>query len=276
MGLRTLFSGSQFSLLHRATNLSIPLHTHSEYILSYYMQGGSRCLSRSNGDLEFRAGNIGLLNPGDEHEDLPTQHERQYLMVKLKDEFFEELADDLGGSPQMLPCFRVPKLECDLQLKRILDALRDEADDQEVGREIFMTSLVTELGIWVLRRFCGSGLAFEKLEPHRPLAAWRLRKVLEYLGEHCTDKFDLGRIAAASGLSKYHLDRVFKQAVGLSPHCYLTALRLEKAKHLLSESNRPIAEIALELGFSDQSHFTNVFKRFIGVTPKAYRQGGAE
>jgi AraC-like DNA-binding protein len=103
------------------------------------------------------------------------------------------------------------------------------------------------------------------------MAVWRVRKALDYLSEHCTDGFDLGRVAEASGLSKYHLDRVFKQSTGLSPSRYMTNLRLDKAKLLLTNSLTPIADVAVELGFSDQSHFTHVFKRFIGVTPKAYR-----
>jgi len=271
MGSGKLFAGHQFSLAHVGTDLAIPLHAHNEYVVGYFLRGRSRCRFWSSGYIEFRPGNIGLLNPGDAHEDLQTPRERQYLTVNLKKEFFQELADDLGGSPHLLPCFPVPKLENDSQLKRILDALRDEVDNQQVGREIVMTSLVTELGISFLRRFHGPRVAFERLEPYRPFATWRVRKTLEYLMEHCTDEFNLDRIAQASGLSKYHLDRVFKQSTGLSPSRYVTNLRLDKAKRLLADSTMPIAEIALELGFCDQSHFTHVFKRFTGATPMAYR-----
>jgi AraC-like DNA-binding protein len=271
MGFRKLFAGHGFSLLHSGISNPIPLHAHSEYVVGYFLRGRSRCRFRSSGYLDFQPGTIGLLNPGDAHEDLETPHERQYLTINLKKDFFRELAEDFSRSPQTLPLFQVPKLECDSPLKRILEALRDELESQQVGREIVMPSLVTELGIWLLRRFHGPGLASEKLEPYRPLAALRVRKVLEYLSQHCTDGFDLGRIAEASGLSKYHLDRIFKQSTGLTPSRYVTTLRLDKAKHLLTDSSRPIVEIALELGFSDQSHFTNVFKRFTSVTPKAYR-----
>jgi AraC family transcriptional regulator len=276
MAFRKVFAGRQFSLFYTGTNLPVPLHAHSEYVVGYYLSGRSRCLFRSSESLEFLPGTVGLLNPGDAHQDLESSQERQYLNVNLKKEFFQGLAEDLSCSPQMAPFFPVPKLECDSPLKRIFEALRDESDSQRIGREIVMASLVTELGIWFLRWLHGPGLAFEKLEPRRPLAAWRVRKAVEYLSEHYTEGFDLGRIAESSGLSKYHLDRVFKQSIGMSPCRYVTILRLDKAKNLLTDLSKPIVEIALELGFTDQSHFTNVFKRFTGVTPKTYRLSAAQ
>jgi len=77
-------------------------------------------------------------------------------------------------------------------------------------------------------------------------------------------------LAAAAGLSAFHLLRVFKKATGLTPHAWLTQLRVERARHLLLAGVTP-AETALATGFYDQSHFTNTFRRFMGVTPRRYR-----
>ena len=276
MAFRKLFAGRQFALAYSGTHLSIPMHAHSEYVVGYFLEGRSYCRFWSSGCIEFCPGTLGLLNPGDSHEDLETPQDRQCLTVSLKGEFFQELAHDLGFRSETHPYFSVPKLECDAPLKRTFEALRDEIDGRQVGREVMITSLVTELGIQLLRRFHDPGLNLEKFYANRPLAPWRVRKALEYLSEHYSDEFNLGRVAEASGLSKYHLDRVFKYSTGLSPSRYVTNLRLDKAKHLLVSSPRPIADIAVGLGFSDQSHFTHVFKRFIGVTPKAYRRSAKE
>jgi transcriptional regulator GlxA family with amidase domain len=107
------------------------------------------------------------------------------------------------------------------------------------------------------------------LEPRQ--AHWQICRALEYLQDNYTQEFDLNRVARAVGLSKYYLERVFRRATGLPLQRYMIMLRLESAKKLLECSPKPIADIALELGFFDQSHFTNVFKRFTGVTPRAYR-----
>ena len=76
-------------------------------------------------------------------------------------------------------------------------------------------------------------------------------------------------LAAAAGLSPYYFIRVFRQAVGLTPHAYLVQLRVETAKRLL-DRGQPVVEAALAAGFADQSHLTRHFKRIVGVTPGQY------
>ena len=222
--------------------------------------------------LVFGPGDTGLLNPGDAHEDLQTKQDRDYLTVNIKQELFREIINDLGSDAREVPCFLTPKLEGDLALKRICWTLRNEVDGQEYGREILVKNLVSELAIHFLRRFSPSvsGLGFDS---DQVTARWQVRKALEYLHDTYAQAFSLDRIAAAAGLSMYYLERVFKRATGLPPHTYMLMLRIEAAKKLLASSSIPIAEIAMELGFSDQSHFTNAFKRRTGFTPQSYRLG---
>jgi transcriptional regulator GlxA family with amidase domain len=72
-------------------------------------------------------------------------------------------------------------------------------------------------------------------------------------------------------LSRYHFSRAFRAATGL-PHHYLTQMRLERAKALLRNTEMPLIEIALNVGFSSQAHLTGCFHRFIGVTPGEFRR----
>jgi AraC-like DNA-binding protein len=92
----------------------------------------------------------------------------------------------------------------------------------------------------------------------------------DYLTANLAGPVSLEDLAAAAGLSAFHLLRVFKKATGLTPHAWLTQLRVERARHLLLAGATP-AETALATGFYDQSHFTNTFRRFMGVTPRRYR-----
>jgi len=223
--------------------------------------------------LVFGPGDTGLLNPGDAHEDLQTKRDRDYLTVNIKQGLFEEIIKDLGCNPREVPCFLSPKLEGDPTLKRICGALRSEVDSQNYGREILVKNLVSELAIHFLRNFSPSVSRLDVFDSGHATARWQVRKALEYLHDTYTQEFSLDRIADAAGLSKYYLERVFKKATGLPPHTYVLMLRIEAAKKLLASSSMPIAEIAMELGFSDQSHFTNAFKRRTGFTPQAYRLG---
>ena len=74
-----------------------------------------------------------------------------------------------------------------------------------------------------------------------------------------------------AGLSKSTLLRAFTKSKGVTPYCYLENIRIGVAKKLLEQGVAPI-EAALQTGFSDQSHFTNYFNRFIGLAPGVYRE----
>jgi AraC family transcriptional regulator len=72
-------------------------------------------------------------------------------------------------------------------------------------------------------------------------------------------------------MSPDHFARLFRQATGRTPHQYVVICRIERAKRLLRETEWPIIDISRQVGFTDQSYFTAVFRRHVATTPKAYR-----
>ena len=82
----------------------------------------------------------------------------------------------------------------------------------------------------------------------------------------------LADVAAATGLSRMHFAAQFRVATGLRPHEYLLQRRIERAQELLLASRKPLVEIALDVGFKTQAHFTTVFARLVGETPNVWRQ----
>jgi AraC family transcriptional regulator len=82
----------------------------------------------------------------------------------------------------------------------------------------------------------------------------------------------LDELAALCGLSRGHFARAFKRTLGMPPHRWLLARRIDRAKHLLRHTNMPISEIALDCGFADQSHLTRVFSGFFNIGPAAWRR----
>lgn len=107
-------------------------------------------------------------------------------------------------------------------------------------------------------------------EPRRGFERQAVRKVREYLKANLSRNVALDDLAAMSGVSPYHLVRVFGQEVGLSPHAYFEQARVHQARRLLKQG-MPITDVALELGFTDQSHLHRHFKKLTGVTPGIYR-----
>ncbi|MBW7973752.1 AraC family transcriptional regulator [Bradyrhizobium sp. BR 10289] len=114
-----------------------------------------------------------------------------------------------------------------------------------------------------------------RLEPPRAkvnaLPKWRLRRVEQHIADHFDRCLSLSELANVAGLSRMHFAAQFRAATGYRPREYLLNYRIEHAKMLLTTTGRPLAEIALAVGFSTQAHFSTVFKRMSGQSPARWR-----
>ena len=104
------------------------------------------------------------------------------------------------------------------------------------------------------------------------MSGWRMRRVIEYIEENLDGDLSLEAMAAEVDITPIYLARAFKAAVGQSPHRYVLARRIERAKELLRNSEMAVVDVALSSGFSSQSHLSYWFQRYVGVSPAAYRQ----
>ena len=98
-----------------------------------------------------------------------------------------------------------------------------------------------------------------------------VRLIKEYLHDNFSDQISLEELVQITNLNRCYLIRVFRQAVGMPPYTYLNQIRMRKAKHFLSKG-MSIANVAVAVGMSDQSHLNRHFKKIFGITPGCYRQ----
>jgi AraC-like DNA-binding protein len=112
----------------------------------------------------------------------------------------------------------------------------------------------------------------EKSRRPVPLPKWRLKRTIEFIELNIGCPILLSELAHAAGLSRMHFAAQFRAATGIRPHSYLLRRRIEKAQTMLATTNAPIVEVALGVGFNTQAHFTEVFKRFSGLTPGQWRR----
>ena len=103
-----------------------------------------------------------------------------------------------------------------------------------------------------------------------------LRSALQYVNENLESRLTWAQIAAAVGLSAFKFGRSFRLASGVTPHQYVVYCRVRRAMHLLERAELAIAEIALEVGCSCQSHLTAMFRKHTGTTPGAFRRAAQE
>jgi len=104
------------------------------------------------------------------------------------------------------------------------------------------------------------------------LSGWQRKKVADFIEEHLAEEVRLSALAGLVDLSPYHFARAFKQSFGVPPHRYHVGRRIERAKTLLAEQERPVTEIALILGFAETSSFSATFRKTTGTSPTAFRR----
>jgi AraC family transcriptional regulator len=105
------------------------------------------------------------------------------------------------------------------------------------------------------------------------LSSTQLRRVTDHVGQHLSHELTIDRLAAQVSMSPFHFARCFKQTTGMTPHQFVTRERVLRARELLTTQRRPIGDIAMELGFASQSHFSDVYRRITGSSPRQDRSG---
>jgi AraC family transcriptional regulator len=103
------------------------------------------------------------------------------------------------------------------------------------------------------------------------LAPRKLEQVRSFIEQHLAEPLLVEQLAAVVHMSPFHFARLFKLAAGTSPHAYITARRVERAKELLRAGNLALVEVGAAVGFQTQGHFTEVFHRLAGITPRRFR-----
>jgi AraC family transcriptional regulator len=99
----------------------------------------------------------------------------------------------------------------------------------------------------------------------------KLKRVLAYIDTHLGSELRVAEMASLANTSPHHFCELFRRSVGTSPHKYVVSRRIAHAKRLLHEDHLDMLDVALASGFANQSHFTKVFHRRTGMTPREFR-----
>ena len=99
----------------------------------------------------------------------------------------------------------------------------------------------------------------------------QITRALQYMADHYTEPLTMARVAREIGLSPSYFSTLFRLTVGESFREHLMQIRVEESKHLLLSTKASLTEIAIAMGFADQSHYCKTFKRLVGMTPSKFR-----
>lgn len=149
-------------------------------------------------------------------------------------------------------------------------ALKAEAENRTPFGKIYGETAAQLLAVHLLKNYCTiRGSVSDRCYglPRRQLSA-----VLEYIDGCLQQDISLETMAGLCGMSAYHFTRQFKLSMGMPPHQYVIRRRMERGRELLKHTQMTILNIALQVGYQSQSHFSSIFRRFYGVTPGEYRR----
>jgi AraC family transcriptional regulator len=172
------------------------------------------------------------------------------------------LGDDLDLAKTDTPVL----LLYDDKVARCAELLAEECREPSSGGRLYGESLTTALTATLFTR------RNAQIQRGNGLAPWQLRRVMEYLEAHMTQDISLEEMAKLVGLSQSQFARSFKTSTGMPPYKWSLDARIKRAQELLLRCREPIALIALQTGFADQSHFTKTFRRATGATPKDWQR----
>lgn len=255
--------GGMEMLRSRSLDPAHPKHIHATFAIGVVDIGV--VVNQSRGATSYLPENsVYVFNPGEVHsgyapENVLISHRTFYP----DEQALGELAQDVGlrGATYFkTPGFYAPQTAEQLRfLHRLLEYSESLLERESAVVETFGALLARHTPLL-------SGAHPEGREPRA------IKEVRDYLEAHLTENVSLDTLAELVGLSRAYLMRAFKRSIGIPPYTYLVQRRIEHAKRLLRTGKSP-AQVALEVGFYDQSHLNLHFKRVMNLTPARYAAG---
>jgi AraC family transcriptional regulator len=219
---------------------------------------------------DFRLGDAQLVDLGDNpivSLDTPFDSLRFYITQDALD----EMADEAGI--HLVKGLYAPNFGArDLVMFGLAQALAGAMEQPGDGTAVFCDCIALAFFAHVVRAYGSGSVPVEGPNARGGLAPWQLRRARDFLNANLAGDPSISDVANECGLSSSYFTRAFKQMTGAPPYRWLTKQRVERAKELLQDPRRELADIAQLCGFVDQSHFTRVFSKSEGHSPGRWRR----
>lgn len=256
---------------HNIGAIEIPEHEHSSFCL--HMQTSGRPVQMEwwsegkYGKESHGPGSLILLTPGT-RDRLRWNRPSQRVVLSVDESYLLRAAQELGRKSHL--SFENHWIFEDRQLYFLLSEMRREMETGWETGALYGDHLGISLSIALIQKF-SRDLAISR-QARGGISRVRLRRVLDYVAANSHLDIQLDDLAEVAGMSRFHFARLFRLAMGVTPHRYLIDQRLQQAKVLLRLDARTVSEIAVETGFANAGHFARSFRRYVGASPTAWKR----
>jgi len=263
------WSGVHLSHYHHPAH-SMPEIASQHHLILVHLEGATQVeqwLETQYQKEQFQAGSVLVVPAGTPHH-ANWDAENRYLILSLEPSALHHAAQAAGNrsTADLTPNFTA----ADPLIHGVGLSLKAELESGNLGGQLYADTLCSALFAHLLRHYTAHKAGIPTPAPTGGLPRYQLQQVTEYIDASLNQGLTLSDLAAIAQLSPNHFARLFKQSTGQTPHQYVIQQRVERAKRLLMEGQLALADIALEVGFAHQSHLNRHFKRWVGVTPKAF------
>lgn len=235
-------------------------HSHDSYSIGVVQSGALSFKYRSPSDV-VPAGNIMIIHPGEVHTGKCIGDQGcVYRMMYIKPEILRDGFSELYAKPPLDLFFRAQNI-LDRDLARTIFQVHRSFENATLmvfEKESKLMTLMARL----ISRHASPRLLVKPLRTDKSF----VKKAKRFLEDRYDENVSLKDLAREVNISPYHLLRVFESELGIPPYAYLTQIRIQESKRLLS-NGVSIADVAQQTGFCDQSQFTKRFKQIVGTTP---------
>jgi AraC family transcriptional regulator len=203
------------------------------------------------------------------HTRISAQWEDRHgdIIISLNPAFYNQHAQNSQlNSAQLVPHFSKP----DPLIYGIGQSLKQELETGQGGGRLYVESAALMLVNHLLRHYSEISTTPQVISEGLP--PYQLKYVTEYINAHLAEDISLADLANEVKLSQSHFSSLFRKSTGLSPYRFLLKQRVNRAKELLLMGDLPIIDVAIAVGFYDQSHLTRHMRRLLGMSPKQLRQ----
>ncbi len=241
---------------------ALPRHFNEELELGI-RQGDGWQFSQRGAMYSVPADTLVVTQPGEAHQvNAMSDRDCRFRGLRIGTDLLQQVAREVAGREAEAPCFPMPlvhDLDFTTQIIRVHQVL--ERSSSQLEQQTLILDLLAQL----ILRYAENPPCLAKLEEETQ----PVDRIRTYLEDHYNREISLEQLAQVANLSSFHLNRSFRKAFGMPPHAYQIQWRILQAKRLLRKE-QSIEQVALETGFTSQSHFGSHFKRLVCVTPRQY------
>ena len=257
--------------LYRVRDIDIVRHD-ANHVVTVFLRGSCNLYQHRSGrswHKTMHAGDI-IVAPAGAPRILRHKEQTEAVKVLLAPAFVDAIAKSMAperaSQIELMDNFGTRDPHIEELVRRLFAELRED----DPGNRLCAESLATELAVHLIRNY--SSASRTAASSFSMFPRYKLQRVTDYIQDNLREELTLERISQTLSMSPYHFAHAFKQAVGLAPHRYVVKCRIDRAKSLLRDTDLSVTEIAHQVGFANQSHFSVAFHKLTGQTPRRYRR----